>query len=249
MKEAIRKNEILDIVNKYNYVTVEYLSKTLHISQSSIRRDLTILEAQNLVKRAHGGVHAITYGNTLTPYELRIQENSIAKRTICQKAIDLVQDGDTVFIDGSTTCLYLPDLLEKKNNITVLTNSLKLSAMFEKSRNITVYCTGGLLRLNEQVATGSLAEAACRFIHTNIMFFSARAIDANGLITDINEPETAIRKIAMQNTDKAVFLCDSTKFNQSSTFTVCSLQDVAYMITETAPNPDICKHWKTDRIL
>ena len=249
MKEAIRKTEILELVNRYNYVTVEYLSNALHISQSSIRRDLVILEAQQLVKRAHGGVHAITHGNTLTPYEMRMQENSVAKRIICQKAIDLVRDGDTVFIDGSTTCLYLPELLEKKNDITILTNSLKLAAMFEKSKNLTVYCTGGLLRLSEQVATGSIAESVCRFVHTNIMFFSARAVDRNGGITDINEPETAIRKVAMQNTDQTVFLCDSTKFNQSSTFSVCSLQDVSYMVTVKIPEPEVCQGWGAVHIL
>lgn len=243
MRKAIRKDEILEILNKYNYVTVEFLSKALHISQSSIRRDLIVMETEKLIKRSHGGVHAIDYNNTLTPYELRMQENSTGKRDICQKAIDLVNDGDTIFIDGSTTCLYLPDLLENKNNITVLTNSLKLSAMFERSKNITVYCTGGLLRLNELVATGSLAEKACGFMHTNLMFFSARAIDKNGVITDINEPETVIRQIAIKNTDKAVFLCDSTKFGKSSTFTVCNIEDISYVVTDKAPN-SITKEWK-----
>ena len=208
------------------------MSKTLHTSPSSIRRDLAVMETENLIKRSHGGVHAIDYNNNLTPYELRIQENSGVKREICQKAIELVNDGDTIFIDGSTTCLYLADLLENKKNITVLTNSLKLSAMFERSKNIRVYCTGGLLRLNELVATGPVAENTCRFIHTNIMFFSARAIDKNGVITDINEPETAIRQIAMGNTDKAVFLCDSTKFNQTSTFAVCKAENISCIVTD-----------------
>lgn len=235
MRKAIRQNEIMEILNKYNYVTVEYLSNTLHTSPSSIRRDLAVMETQKLIKRSHGGVHSIDYNNALTPYELRMRENSAAKREICQKAIELINDGDTIFVDGSTTCLYLPDLLENKNNITVLTNSLKLSAMFERSKNITVYCTGGLLRLNEQVATGSIAEKTCNFIHTNIMFFSARAIDENGNITDINEPETNIRKIAMQNTDKAVFLCDSTKFGQSSTFKVCNAKDLTYIVSDKKP--------------
>ncbi len=244
MRKAIRKDEILEILNKYNYVTVEFLSEALHISQSSVRRDLVVMEARNLVKRSHGGVHSIDYTNTLTPYELRMQENSTIKRDICKKAIDLVNDGDTIFIDGSTTCLYLPDLLESKNNITVLTNSLKLAEMFERSKNITVYCTGGLLRLNELVATGALAEKACEFIHTNIMFFSARAIDKNGMITDINEPETAIRQIAMKNTDKVVFLCDNTKFEKSTTFTVCSAEDISYIVTDKAPEGST-KDWKT----
>ncbi len=185
------------------------------------------------------------YNNTLTPYELRIQENSTTKRNICQKAIDLVNDGDTIFIDGSTTCFYLSYLLENKNNITILTNSLKLSATFERSKNITVYCTGGLLRLNELVAHGSLAEKTCEFIHTDIMFFSARAIDKNGIITDINEPETVIRQKAMKNTDKAVFLCDNTKFDKSSTFSVCNVDDISYIVTDKVPD-NIGKEWKVN---
>lgn len=248
MRKAIRKDEILKILNKYNYVTVEFLSEVLHISQSSIRRDLAVMEVENLVKRSHGGVHAIDYTNTLTPYELRMQENSTVKREICKKAIDLVNDGDTMFIDGSTTCLYLPDLLESKNNITVLTNSLKLAAMFERSKNITVYCTGGLLRLNELVATGPLAQKACEFIHTNIMFFSARAIDQNGVITDINEPETAIRQMAMKNTDKVVFLCDNTKFDKSSTFAVCNVDDLSCIVTDKIPD-NIGQLWDVDWII
>lgn len=243
MKKAIRKDEILSILNKYNYVTVEFLSKILHVSQSSIRRDLMIMETQQLVKRSHGGVHAIDYNNSLTPYELRMQENISIKREICQKAINLVNDGDTIFIDGSTTCLHLPDLLEKKHNITVLTNSLRLAAMFEKHKNTTVYCTGGLLRLNELVASGAIAHYACELIHTNIMFFSARAINKEGIITDINEPESLIRKAAIKNTDKAVFLCDSTKFEKTSTFTVCNANDISYIVTDKAPD-NFTSNWK-----
>lgn len=248
MRKAIRKDEILELVGRYNYVSVEFLAKTLHISPSSIRRDLAVMENQKLIERSHGGVRAIDYNNALTPYELRMQENSIVKREICRKAINLVNDGDTIFIDGSTTCLYLPDLLETKNNITVLTNSLKLAAMFERSKNITVYCTGGHLRLSELVATGSVAENTCKFMHTNIMFFSARAIDKNGVITDINEPETSIRKIALENTDKAVFLCDSTKFEQSSVFTVCKADDTAYIVTDKTPG-NYAQKWKTNLII
>lgn len=244
MKKAIRKNEILEIINKYNYATVEYLSKTLHTSPSSIRRDLTVMEAENLIKRSHGGVHALDYSNTLTPYELRTRENSVVKSEICKKAIELVNDGDVVFVDGSTTCLYLPDLLETKNGITVLTNSMKFAAMFEKSKNIKVYCTGGLLRLSELVLSGKIAQNVCESIHTNIMFFSARAIDEGGNVWDINEPETQIKIAALKNTDKAVFLCDSTKFGKTSTFKVCTSCDVDYIVTDKAPSEEITKKLK-----
>lgn len=246
MKQAIRKDEILSLLNQYNYLSVEFLSNKLHISQSSIRRDLAILEAQGLVKRSHGGVRSLSENNTLTPRELRMQENATLKRMICQRAAELIKDGDTIFIDGSTTCLYLVDFLENKKNITILTNNLKLASMLEHSTNITVYCTGGLLRLNELVAMGAIAESTCRYMHTNIMFFSARAVDENGIITDLNEPEVVVRQIAMENTDKVVFLCDSSKFNKHSTFTVCDVKDADYIITDAK---QISTKWNTKNVI
>lgn len=246
MKQSIRKDEILSLLGQYNYLSVEFLSEKLHISQSSIRRDLSILEAQGLVRRSHGGVHSLNENNTLTPRELRMRENAVQKRIICQMASELIKDGDTIFMDGSTTCLYLVDFLENKKDITVLTNNLKLATMLEHCTNITVYCTGGLLRLNELVAMGSLAENACRFMHTNIMFFSARAIDENGIITDLNEPEVIVRKTAMENTDKTVFLCDSSKFNKRSTFTLCDLKDVDCVVTDAE---DISYEWNAKNII
>lgn len=248
MKNTVRKDEILEILHRYNYVTVEYLAETLFISPSSIRRDLALLESQGLVKRSHGGVHSVENSNVLTPYSMRMQENSIAKRKICEKAASLVNDGDFIFIDGSTTCLYLPELLESKKNITILTNNLKLAAMFKDTNGISVYCTGGKLRPNEYVGYGPMAESACEFLHTNIMFFSARAIDENGTIQDINEPETVVRHKAMQNTDKAVFLCDSTKFNKTSAFRVCEAKDV-HIVTDNLPDDDTIMRWQAKEIL
>jgi DeoR/GlpR family transcriptional regulator of sugar metabolism len=250
MKRAIRKDEILDILSRYNYVTVDFLADALYISPSSIRRDLAILEDQGLVRRSHGGVHSIQEQNALTPYSLRMQENIVAKRSICKKAVELISDGDVVFIDGSTTCLFLPELLENKKNITVLTNSLRLAGLFKKSNNVKVYCTGGLLRLqNELVAAGPIAEQICAQIHTNIMLFSSRAIDENGIIYDLNEPETSLRKIALRNTDKAVFLCDSSKFGKHSTFSVCRADELSYIVTDVPPNSEISKNWNADKLL
>lgn len=249
MRRAIRKDEILDILRRYNYVTVEYLSNVLYISQASVRRDLAVMEAQGLVRRSHGGVHSIEDNNILTPHSIRMHENSVAKRIICQKAIDLVSDGDFIFIDGSTTCLYLPELLQAKKNLTILTNSIKLASMFDDKNNITVYCTGGQIRLNENVSFGSIAEYSCKFMHTNLMFFSARAIDENGIISDFNEPETAIRRIAIQNTERAVFLCDSTKFNKHSAFTVCHAQDVSHIVTDIFPDEETVERWRAKKII
>ena len=250
MKRAVRKDEILELIERYNYVTVNFLAEALYVSPSSIRRDLAILEDQGLVRRSHGGVRSTGDKNSLTPYTMRSQENCAEKRAICKKAAELVSDGDVVFIDGSTTCLYLPELLENKKNITVLTNSLHIAEIFKKNDNVKIYCTGGLLRLHDElVAAGAIAEQTCSQIHTNIMFFSARAIDEEGTIYDLNEPETKLRKIAMKNTDKAVFLCDSSKFKKHSTFAVCHANELFCIVTDMPQAPDFASEWSSDHHL
>lgn len=248
MHYVVRKDEILEMLERYDYVTVNFLADALHISPSSIRRDLVVLESQGLLKRSHGGASRIGSSNTLSPYSLRMHQNSTQKRQICKKAVQLVSDGDVIFIDGSTTCLFLPELLEDKNDITVLTNSLRIAAMFKN--NVRVYCTGGSVRLgDENVAFGPIAEETCRKIHTDLMFFSARAIDENGTITDLNEPETALRQVAMENTQKAVFLCDSTKIGEKSVFKVCQAQDLFCVVMDEMPAAEILQKWNAKNVL
>lgn len=249
MHYVARKDEILDILKRYHYVTVNFLAEALYVSPSSIRRDLAVMEAQGLVKRKHGGVSEVEVSNSLTPYSMRMHENSTEKRIICRKAADLVNDGDVVFIDGSTTCLFLPELIENKKDITVLTNSLRLASLF-KNENVNIYTTGGKVRLSDEyVASGPIAEETCSKIHTDIMFFSARAIDDNGIISDLNEPETAVRQAMLKNTKKAVFLCDDTKFGKKSVFEVCSAEDLHCIITNKLPAEVIIKQWKNTNVL
>lgn len=250
MRYVIRKDEILEILRRYHYVTVNFLAEALYVSPSSIRRDLAAMEAQGLVKRNHGGVSEIgTSSNSLTPYSMRMHENSSQKRIICKKAAELVCDGDIIFIDGSTTCLFLPELIEGKKDITVLTNSLRLATMF-KNENVKIYITGGRVRLSDEyVASGPIAEETCRKIHTDIMFFSARGIDENGTITDINEAETSVRQAMLQNTKKAVFLCDNTKIGEKSVFSVCNAENLYCIITNELPSGEILQRWNNVKVL
>ena len=81
------------------------------------------------------------------------------------------------------------------------------------------------------------------------MFFSARAIDDNGVIYDLNEPETAVRQAMLKNTKRAVFLCDDTKFSKKSVFKVCEAKDLSYIVTNNIPNEEIKQKWKNINIV
>ena len=98
MYQSERMDEIMKILNKYHYVTVDYLVEKIRYSPASIRRDLTLLEKQGLVKRSYGGVEIKS--EDAAPFVFRQHSMKTAKNRIGEQAAKLVNDGDTVFIDG-----------------------------------------------------------------------------------------------------------------------------------------------------
>ena len=125
MYQSERMDEILKILKKYHYVTVDYLVEQIRYSPASIRRDLTMLEKKGLVKRSYGGVEIKS--DTSIPFIFRQHSMKLAKNSIAGRAAELVRDNDTVFIDGSTSAQYLGHFLVNKKNITVITNNMLLA--------------------------------------------------------------------------------------------------------------------------
>ena len=140
MYQSERMDEIMKIVKKNHYVTVDYLVKEIKYSPASIRRDLTILQKQGLVTRSYGGVTFKDANNS--PFKFRQHSMKTAKHAIAAKAASLVKNGDVVFIDGSSTSQYLGRFLIEKKGIIVITCNMIL-ADFLSENGIETYCTGG----------------------------------------------------------------------------------------------------------
>ena len=100
MFKCEREKEILDILKQTEYATVEYLSKKMCISPSSIRRDLSSMEAQGLVLRSYGGVQITDSVNSIVSFSMRSHKNIREKKRIAQTAATLVKEGDVIFADG-----------------------------------------------------------------------------------------------------------------------------------------------------
>ena len=144
MFRSEREIEILSILEDNQYVTVEYLAKKMHISQSSIRRDLTNLENRGIVKRNYGGVELANASNKVIPFSMRSHENANEKKKIAKVAASLVKNGDIVFIDGSSSTFFMVDYLAKIKDITVITNSIDATYILSQY-NVKTICTGGIV--------------------------------------------------------------------------------------------------------
>lgn len=236
------EKEILEIVSKTQFSTVEELSKKLFISAATVRRKLNALQEKGLIIRTRGGAKINDSNNFYPSFSLRVHQNSLEKKKIALAAIKFIKNGDLIFIDGSTSAFFIAEYLSEFKDLMVLTNGIDTLSLLSKN-NIKAYSTGGVISdSNRSALVGQIAHNTIRSMHADIAFFSAHSINKNGEIYDIFEQENYLRLCMMQNASKKIFLCDSTKFGTTSPFRLCSMSDVDYIVS----NHDINGYFEKD---
>ncbi|MBQ2933512.1 MAG: DeoR/GlpR transcriptional regulator [Clostridia bacterium] len=233
MLKEERYDKILAVLESEKYISSQKLSQTLFVSLPTIRRDLAELDRRNQIIRSHGGAKAIEPEHVVAPLDFRKSLHSTQKRKLCQAAANLVSDNEIIFIDSSTTTLQMADFLVEKKNITVITNGISLATLLVQ-KGIKTYCTGGEIFQNSLAHFGSFAEDFIRRFNIDAMFFSCHGVNDSGMLTDPSLPETQIRRVAINQSKKTVFLCDKTKFSLSTPYNLMPIQNIDYIVTDSA---------------
>ncbi len=228
-----REKRILEILLKEKQVRVKRLAELLYISQPSVRRDLTMLEKQNLIKRIHGGavIEETALSKNKIPFLIREYEQSGAKTVIAQKAINLIEDNSLIFLDASTSCYYLIPFLASKKGITVVTNGVKaLTKLAEYG--INAISTGGVLINSCLALVGDEAYRTIESFNADIAFFSCRGVSNEGYLTDISADENNIRKRMMKRARSSYLLCASEKMGKTYMHNLCHRDEIDGVISE-----------------
>lgn len=231
MLKEERYERILELLEGNQYLSAQQLSRQLFVSLPTIRRDLAELQQRKQVVRSHGGAKKVHSEHIVAPLDFRKTVNATEKRALCRKAAELVQDNQILFIDASTTTLQMAQFLEEKKNITVITNGIALATLLAK-KGIRTYCTGGEIFENSMAHFGSFAEDFIRRFNIDLLFFSCHGVNEAGMLTDPSLPETQIRRVAIGQAKKTVFLCDKTKINLSTPYNLVPIQSLDCIITD-----------------
>lgn len=228
-----REKLILESLVRNKKVTVKELAKELYISEPSVRRDLTSLEKQNLIKRTHGGaiIEETALSLNKIPFVLRELEDSDSKIIIAKKAVELINDNDVIFLDASTSAYSMIPFLISKNNVTVVTNGVKaLSKLAEY--NINTISTGGRLISSCLVLVGEEAYKTIESINADIAFFSCRGLSDDGFITDIAPDENYVRAKMIAHSKKSYLLCTNNRKGKKFFHNLCHERDLDGIIYE-----------------
>lgn len=225
--QAERIASILNILEKDGYTTVKHLVKTLNYSNATINRDLNVMKQQQLVKRSYGGIELITNKGIKLPF--RYEKMKAVKVKIAKTAAEYIEDGDVVFIDGSTTAEYIGQYLLEKRDITVITNNMALAA-FLSSYSIRAICLGGqVIEPPYMLMSGETVTNAKRY-RADKAFFSTSAISMNGNIFFDAEYEL-LHQTMIDNSLEKFYLVDSSKQVDKLT-KVMGFEELDYIISD-----------------
>lgn len=230
MTQKERINIITEILQKNGFVTVKFLTEELHYSTATINRDLNSMENQQIVKRSYGGVELAE--QKTVPLYFRYSKLRPIKNKIGKKAAEFVKDGDTIFIDCSTTAQYMGNYITDRKDLTVITNNITL-ASFLSEYGITAICLGGkIMEPPSMVYSMETVENAKKY-GADKLFFSPGAITMDGKIGSSNYEEHILMiKAMMENSTETYMLCDHNKIAPMCKRYLCTLEETDTVITD-----------------
>ncbi|WP_341519657.1 DeoR/GlpR family DNA-binding transcription regulator [Bacillus paramobilis] len=196
-----RREKILELLKKEGRVIAKDLAESFDMSIDSIRRDLSIMEKDGLLKRTHGGAIELTRVRNLAAEPTkRYRDSSIEEDTIAKVAVSYIQEGDSVFIGGASIHYAMLKCLPEMS-FTVITNSLEIASKLRDYKNVDTYLIGGKVKPSGNM-TDTLASEMISRLSIDIYFSTGGGISLNGISNTTPEDVyfgKAVSKIARRN--------------------------------------------------
>lgn len=232
MFQIERQQKILDYINKKRKASVKELSDHFNVSKVTIRRDLDELENKGLVIKIHGGVLSI-YNNLSyeIPYNKKFGINAEGKKRIGAAAVKLIEDGDVIILDSGSTTFEVAAQLNK-NNVTVITNDIKIAMEAARKPNISLVVAGGILEKGVYTLMGPNTQDFFSKIHVNKTFLGADAISLEYGISNRTIQEVAIKRAMIEAADEVIVVADHNKLNKKVFAFLCKLNEINRLIID-----------------
>lgn len=219
-------SNIISTINSKGYASYHELSDILNCSESTVRRAVNELSNQGKLIKERGGASSLIIGDFFTSDQNLLTRDRIdapIKKKLALKALSLIEDDMTIYIDAGSSTLYLARELTN-TNITVVTNSFTIAKLLTE-KHINTILIGGQIKLRTDAAIGPLAVDALSKFTFNYGFFGANGVTPEKGFSTPDLEEAHIKKVAIKNSLKSVFLVNSTKFNKNSIVSFSDLTD------------------------
>lgn len=238
MELSEREKVILSMLGSDKSMSVAEIARKLFVSEPTLRRCLLRLANKGLVIRTHGGVMLNPANEVNVPLYMRMSVMTGSKREIAEKAASLVHDGDVIFIDASSTALYMLPHLKQRSEILAVTNGIKTAQALTEAGIHTVML-GGNADPAGFACNGYTTLRNASMYNADLCFFSSDAISADGRVSDNSEDECALRRTMMERSRMRVLLIDNSKFGKRARYELCTLYDIDYCFSDAPLPPEL----------
>ncbi|MBU9714216.1 DeoR/GlpR family DNA-binding transcription regulator [Evansella tamaricis] len=231
MLPIARKNKIKELIVEKKSVTVSEMTKLFQVTEETIRRDLKQLEDEGFLHRTYGGAYISEGVQNDVDVNLREYIHVEGKNKIASKCLAFIKNGDSIFLDASTTSLVIASML-KERKLTVVTNSIKVVNTLTDYPDINLVVIGGTLSKSSLSNLGRNAEYNMTNYFFDTAFISCRSISMQHGITDSNEQQAGIRKLAAEHANHVYLVADYTKFDKTSFASICGFDAIDHVIVD-----------------
>lgn len=231
-----RHQAILELVQRHESVRVPELAEHLNVSESTIRTDLEALDEQGYLVRVRGGAIAKNAdpanGDSTSYLAKKALQHTFEKQSIARWAAGLIEDGDVIMLDASSTVLHIAPFLHDRRNLTVFTNGIDVARALAKEPSNTVIILGGILRPNGNSITGEISRQLLQDYHIRTAFVSCSGFTPDLGFFEMNLQEAQMKTLMMRASQQCVALLDSSKVGQVGLTTFATLADFNYFVTD-----------------
>lgn len=231
-----RRNLILEKLQTEKKVVVSELSQLYEVSEETIRRDLDKLEKEGLAIKSYGGAVINEDVSIDLPFNIRKNQNVSGKQKMAEIAASLVQEGDHIFLDASTTAVFVAKALKEKERLTVITNSMEILLELSDVSGWNIISTGGVMKEGYLAFLGSRTEESIRSYYVDKVIISCKALDHEWGIMESKESFGTTKKAMIASGREKILVVDSTKFDQTAFSVAGKLRDVDVLVTDRKPS-------------
>lgn len=245
-----RRNKIVEIVNQEGSVGLKKLKKAFsNVSEMTLRRDLEYLDQQKKIIRVHGGAKSVeVLIGTDDLFMRRSTRNLEAKKIIAQKAVDLLNQNTSIFLDSGTTTTELARIFPD-DSFLIHTNSVSCVFELAKLRKAQVNMIGGRLNPFSLCLDGVRSMVDLSDINFQIAFLGVTGYIGSWGFTCGSEDEAELKKMVVRRSEKVVLLMDHHKVGVSSTYTFVRPEEVDVIISDSGLDEKSKKEFERKNII
>lgn len=235
MNISTRQRDIIDILRRDSFVSIEKLAEHFDVTPQTVRRDVNMLSDANLVRRRHGGVEYAGEPGMNLSYDSRQVTNIAAKHAISIHVANLIPDGASVLIGiGSTLELVALNLVEHRH-LTVITNNMNAAMALGNNPGNRIVIPGGTLRLPDRDVISPEAEAMFNNYKVDYGLFGVGGIEPDGTLTDFDHREVSLRQAIAKNCRNSILLADQSKFGRPAPAKGGHITDPDLVVVDAVP--------------